>query len=162
MTHCTGIHHPALVVPDLDAAIDFYTQALGAELVKRAAWEPGNEMFDALTGIENSSAQFCLLRFGHSYLEIFAYASSRDDAASNPKADELGIRHLAFEVSAIDEAVEQTKNHGGTTLGKTVHVPGGGSACYCRDPFGNIIELLVPGGKMPDLRTDRPENERTP
>jgi predicted enzyme related to lactoylglutathione lyase len=39
---------------------------------------------------------------------------------------------------------------GGTQLGEVITIPGGAPAVvYCRDPFGNIIEFLKPGGRMP-------------
>jgi predicted enzyme related to lactoylglutathione lyase len=39
---------------------------------------------------------------------------------------------------------------GGTQLGEVIAIPGGAPAVvYCRDPFGNIIEFLKPGGRMP-------------
>lgn len=148
---CTGLHHPALVVPNLDDAIAFYESALGGKLIKRAAWEPGTAQFDDLTGLRNSAAAFCLVGFGSSYIEMFEYRSSRDNEPRHPEADELGIRHLAFQVADLDSAVASLLAAGGSTLGESVHVAGGGSARYCRDPFGNILELLVPGGKMPPI-----------
>ncbi|MEO1081707.1 MAG: VOC family protein [Pseudomonadota bacterium] len=148
---CSGIHHPALVVPDLDAAIAFYENTFSGELIKRAFWEAGNSQFDALTGLKDSAAAFCLMRFGGSYIELFEYRSSRDKEWRPAQADDLGLRHLAFQVRDLDHAVEQLLHAGGSTLGDSVHVANGGSARYCRDPFGNIVELLVPGGKMPSL-----------
>ena len=152
---CSGIHHPAIVVPDLSGAIAFYEAALDGELIKRSAWDQGTEQFDALTGLTDSAAAFCLMRFGHSFLEMFEFASSRHHDQRASSADELGIRHLAFQVSDLRKAEERLIAAGGTTVGETIHVTGGGSARYCRDPYGNIIELLVPGGKMPPLTVSK-------
>tara|TARA_R110001599_G_scaffold183999_1_gene377451 strand:+ start:2919 stop:3416 length:498 start_codon:yes stop_codon:yes gene_type:complete len=148
---CSGIHHPAIVVPDLSGAIAFYEAALGGELIKQSAWDHGTEQFDALTGLKDSAAAFCLLRFGHSFLEMFEYDSSRRHDWRTSKADELGIRHLAFQVNDLQIAEAKFIAAGGSTVGEAIHVKGGGSARYCRDPYGNIVELLVPGGKMPPL-----------
>lgn len=148
---CDGVHHAALVVPDLDVAIRFYEAVFDGQLIKRAAWESGSSQFDGLTGLTDSAAAFCLMQFGGSYIEMFEYQSSRDNEWSGQRADHLGIRHLAFQVTNLELAQDRLLEAGGSTVGDSVHVNGGGSARYCRDPFGNIIELLVPGGKMPPL-----------
>ena len=145
----TTLHHAAVVVPNLDNAIDFYCRGVGAELVKRSSWETGTELFDSLTGLRNCSAKFCLLKIGHSYIELFEYGSTVYQSPAEEQADKLGIRHLAFQVADIEEAERNLTDAGASSVGERIHVTGGGSARYMRDPFGNIIELLVPGGKMP-------------
>lgn len=153
---CVGIHHPGLVVTDIAVAIEFYGRALGAELVKHSSWPTGSAQFDRLTGLQDSAAEFCLMRLGASYLEIFQYDSSKNKEVNTLAADELGIRHLAFEVADLDLAEKHLLSAGGSPLGNPVHVPAGGSARYYRDPFGNILELLVAGGTMPSIASNSP------
>ncbi|NIB38906.1 hypothetical protein HBA55_04870 [Pseudomaricurvus alkylphenolicus] len=146
-----GLHHVALVIPDLDQAIEFYGEALGFELVKRASWEAPHPLFDNLVGLKDCAAEFCLLKTGNCYLEMFCYQSSRHQDAHTPAADQPGIRHLAFEIEELQPSLEKVLQQGGSRIGEVVHVKGGGSAVYCRDPFGNILELVQPAGNMPGL-----------
>ena len=54
---------------------------------------------------------------------------------------EYGIRHLAFFVDDCDHELERLISLGGKRLGETVDIGGGIHTVFCRDPFGNILEL---------------------
>ena len=149
--NCEGIHHVALVVSDIYQAIEFYSAAFDGAVIKLAAWEVGEGKFDALTVLHQSSAKFCLMRFANSYIEIFEYSTGAASSQVQARADMQGIRHIAFQVKDLERTFERVCQAGGRSVGESIHVAGGGAARYCEDPFGNIIELLVPGGKMPPL-----------
>jgi catechol 2,3-dioxygenase-like lactoylglutathione lyase family enzyme len=56
-------------------------------------------------------------------------------------ADSPGIRHLAFYVDDCKAEYQRLKDLGGIALGEPAGDDQSGYAVYCRDPFGNIIEL---------------------
>jgi catechol 2,3-dioxygenase-like lactoylglutathione lyase family enzyme len=61
-------------------------------------------------------------------------------------AHELGIRHLAFYVDDCWAEYQRLQDLGGMAMGVPAGDPENGFAVYCRDPFGNIIELAeIPG-----------------
>jgi len=148
-----GIHHAALVTPDLEQAKQFYCEVFELEALFDYEWGPDETTFNSLIGMEGTAAKMCLLKGKNSYLELFEYLAPNSEV--EPKAltaSDRGIRHLAFEVDDVKAVWEKVQAHGGVAMNKPISVPGGLVAVYCRDPFGNIIELIQPGGPMPSLQ----------
>ena len=146
------LHHPGLVVPDLDRALAFYCSALGFECIRESSWEADNDAFNQIVGLERSAARVCMLKVGSCYLEIFQYeepASAHEPACLD--ANDHGIRHLAFEVDDVQATLEKIVRAGGEKINDPVTSPAGVSAIYCRDPFGNLLELIKPANEFPRL-----------
>ena len=144
-----GLHHAGVVVPDLDAAIQFYCDMFGFEVLSTGSWGADNENFNQIVGLESSAARFCMLKGTNSFLELFEYA----DAAGSVRpinANETGIRHLCMAVHDVDKALADCERLGGSRINAPVSVPGGATSSYCRDPFGNLLELVAPAGRFPD------------
>lgn len=147
-----GFHHPALVVPDLEKAREFYEEILGFTLVEELSWDDPSPVHDQITGLENSAARAYLMKCNNTYLELFQYNSPiSDHKRRQPRADEPGIRHLAFEVDDAQVEYERLIKAGGIPMNPPYIFPEGGSAVYCRDPFGNIIELTTAGRGFPSI-----------
>jgi len=134
--------HPCLVVPDLERARDFYQQMFGFEVLSKEGWSD-DPALDLATGLENSAARGYMMKGHNCFLELFEFSSPEptDTTTHLPGANELGIRHLAFFVDDCWAEYDRLQKLGGIAMG----VPAGddehGFAVYCRDPFGNIIEL---------------------
>jgi len=149
-----GFHHPGIVVPDLDRAIEFYTAFLGYETHSESSWGVDHSGFNQIVGLDRSAARFCMLKGPNSYIEIFEYSEPEpENNAGARNANELGIRHLAFVVADVQAALDLCVKLGGTKMNEPLSVPGGATAVYCRDPFGNLFELVEPGGRFPPLIT---------
>ena len=147
-----GFHHPGITVPDLDAGVAFYSQLLGYEVVVRSAWEKDNKHFNQIVGLQGSAARFCMLKGANAYLELFEYsAPAPKSGTSAQQANALGIRHLAFLVSDVEEALRRCVELGGSKMNEPSVVPGRAAAVYCRDPFGNLLELVQSLGGFPEL-----------
>ena len=145
-----GMHHPGIVVPELDAAIEFYTSLLGYELFSQSSWDADHEGFNQIVGLGGSAARFCMLKGGNSFIELFEYAAPvGTNDPGKLGAHELGIRHIAICVRDVDVALARCEDLGGSRINDPVSVPGGATATYCRDPFGNLLELVTPGGRFP-------------
>jgi len=147
-----GFHHPGIVVPDLERARDFYTRALGFEYIRAFDWEQSNNGQDiAVMGIGGTSAKCAIMKGPNCYLELFEYLSP--EQKGNPaerRACDPGIAHIAFQVTNIQQVFEQFKAAGGVVHNSPAKV-GEGYSIYCRDPFGNIIELMEIGSDEPDF-----------
>ena len=127
------LHHPALVVPDLDAARNFYCDLLGFDFVKESTWDGSNKFFNQIVALDASAARFCLLRGENCYLELFEYATPSSNA--NPKAlaaNDFGIRHLSFEVDDVSEAFNRLRELGGLIMNEPVSADGRPVGVYCR------------------------------
>lgn len=148
-----GFHHPSVSVPDLEKAREFYTTLLGFEVLFEEKWEAPNPMYDQGVGLKDSSARGYVLKGVNCYLELWQYT------APDPKGDPLkegandfGINHLCFEVDDVSAEYERLKALGGIVMNPPVVLSDGGSAVYCRDPFGNIIEFTTAGNGFPALK----------
>lgn len=140
-----GVHHVAVATGDIDGMVDFYTEALGAELVTRSSWQQGNEVIDRIVGLADSAAETAMLRLGNLYLEVFQYRSP-EAAAADPARTvaDHGYTHFCLDVVDIDAEYERLSG-----LGMTFPNPppparfGKGTmrSIYGRDPEGNVIEL---------------------
>jgi catechol 2,3-dioxygenase-like lactoylglutathione lyase family enzyme len=137
-----GFAHPAIVVPDLDKACEFYEQMFGFRPFAEEGWQD-SEAADRAVGLRGSSCRGRTLAGHNCYLELFEYGEP-EQAGPDPAslgAHEPGIRHLAFFVDDVRAEYARLKRLGGEALGEPTEIADGIYAVYCRDPFGNIIEL---------------------
>ena len=143
-----GIHHLGLVVPDLEAARKFYTEVFDFTVIGVDDWDEGNEDVNAYVGMDESSAISYMLQGANTYLEIWQYLTP--PSTTTPPdyvASDCGYRHVCFLVTDFDTVLERFLAGGGSIIKPLTNArPGGAKIHYCRDPFGNIIELLqMPG-----------------
>jgi catechol 2,3-dioxygenase-like lactoylglutathione lyase family enzyme len=143
-----GLAHPAIVVTDLDKARDFYEKMFGFEFVMEETWDEQNEMYNQAVGLTGSSARGCILRGHNCFLELWQYSSPRGYGPDPAElgANEPGFRHLCFYSDDVLGDFERLKKLGGIVMNDPVGNDEWGYAVYCRDPFGNIIELSSEGG----------------
>ena len=90
----TGFHHIAIIVSDYEKSKYFYTQILGAEVIE--------ETYRA----SRHSYKLDLKFADGSQIELFSFPSS-PSRLTLPEA--CGLRHLAFKVKDIEEAVQYLK-----------------------------------------------------
>jgi catechol 2,3-dioxygenase-like lactoylglutathione lyase family enzyme len=150
------MHHAGIVVPDLDSAVTFYCELAGFEAIRKSSWDASNTTFNQIIGLDNSAAKFCMLKGKNGFLELFEYVSPTSEAAPERRsANDLGIRHLCFEVDNVRAALDRVVELGGSRINDPVTNDAGITAVYCRDPFGNLLELVTPapGGPFRSLIT---------
>lgn len=134
-----GLHHVAVGVPDLEAAVDFYVDAFGCEIVFRSHIDGTRADADAVIGIDGVEADAAMLRLGTTNLELWQYREpAQVDMVSPPNA--LGFPHIAVAVTDIEAEQARLGEVGMTFVGPVVDM-GHQKAIYGADPFGNIIEL---------------------
>ncbi len=151
MGNIVGFHHAAIVVPDLDRAVRFYSALAGYEEIRRSRWDR-TSVFNQIIGMTGSSARFCMLKGSYGFLELFEYEqpqSKTDPTSLN--AGDYGIRHLCFQVEDVEEALAQVMELGGSRMNEPVTNELGITCVYCRDPFGNLLELIRPAGGFPSI-----------
>lgn len=85
----TKIHHIAIICSDYQKSKDFYVRILGLTPVREVFREDRN------------SYKLDLEVGGHYQIELFSFP---DPPARPSYPEAAGLRHLAFEVEAIDEA----------------------------------------------------------
>lgn len=141
-----GLHHAAMAVPDMEAALRFYGDLLGFEVCGEATLPRGFAPMSEAFGIADAGCKVRMLRKGNSLLELFEFDDALEGEANRP-VNRIGITHVAV---ASDDVVEDYRRL--EEAGVVFHAPLFGEApprfAYGRDPFGNVVELLehVPGG----------------
>lgn len=118
-------HHIAVIASDYDQAKAFYIDKLGFELV-REVYRP--ERNDYLR----------MLRQGDTVIELFIKPNA-PRRVTNPEA--LGLRHLAFHVEDVMEAVRWLNGMGIETEPVLEDKVNGGRFTFFRDPDGLPLEL---------------------
>jgi catechol 2,3-dioxygenase-like lactoylglutathione lyase family enzyme len=137
-----GFAHPAIVVPNLEAAREFYEKMFGFRVIGSEGWQK-NPTVDKATGMRGSACKGYMMAGHNCCLELFEFSEPQPTAPPPGAlgAHEPGIRHLSFYVDDCHYEYQRLINLGGTPLGEPVDLGDGIHAVYCHDPFGNIIEL---------------------
>lgn len=130
-----------IVVEDLDAAIDFFTE-LGLELEGRAPIE--GDWADGVTGLREMRVEIAMLRTpdGQSRLELSRFLAPPvvADHRSAP-VNSLGYLRVMFTVEDINETLARLERHGATLVGEVVQYADSYRLCYIRGPEGILIGL---------------------
>ncbi|MEM7286289.1 MAG: VOC family protein [Actinomycetota bacterium] len=134
-----GLHHVAIGVTDLGAALAFYTEAFGCTAVFRSHIDGDRADADSVIGITGVAADVVMLRLGDAHLELWEYRSPAPEDRRSP-ANGLGYPHIAVSVTEIESEVTRLTDLGMSFVGPPVDM-GPQKAVYGRDPFGNLIEL---------------------
>ena len=117
-----GLRHLALRVRDVERARDFYRTIFGMEVV----WEPDRANIYLSSGTDNLALH--------------------EDAQAAPGG---ALDHLGFLVGAPEDvyAAAEALRARGVPLAHEPKVHRDGSvSCYCRDPDGNLVQILfLPG-----------------
>jgi catechol 2,3-dioxygenase-like lactoylglutathione lyase family enzyme len=135
-----GVHHPALAVPDVQQALDFYCGVIGFEQVMSADIPSGIAPMNEAFGIDDAGCKVRMIKKGNSCIELFEFNAEQ---AGDPKrpVNQTGITHFALASDEIEKDYEHLAANG-----VVFNTPLFGAAparfAYGRDPFGNVIELL--------------------
>lgn len=121
-----AIHHVALIASDYGRSKRFYTEILGLEIVR--------EVYRA----ERDSWKLDLAVNGLYQLELFSFPNP-PARPSRPEA--CGLRHLAFSVKNLQEAIEEFAAKGVETEPVRVDEWTGRRFTFLADPDGLPIEL---------------------
>ncbi len=130
-----------IVVEDLDAAIEFFTE-LGLELEGRAPIQ--GEWADGVTGLHHQHVEIAMMRTpdSHSRLELSRFLAPAVVADHrHAPVNSLGYLRVMFAVDDIDDTLARLNKHGATVVGKVVDYQNIYRLCYIRGPEGILIGL---------------------
>lgn len=121
-----AVHHIAIICSDYERSKAFYTQLLGFNIIR--------EVYRA----ERQSYKLDLAIHDQYMLELFSFPSP-PPRVSNPEA--AGLRHLAFEVTDLNESVSYLNAQGVSTEPIKVDEFTGKRFVFFADPDGLPLEL---------------------
>ncbi len=130
-----------IVVADLDAAIDFFTE-LGLNLEGRAQVE--GEWADGVTGLRDMRVEIAMMRTpdGHGRLELSRFLAPPVVADHrNAPVNALGYLRVMFAVEEIDKLVARLSKRGAELVGEISQYKDAYRLCYIRGPEGILIGL---------------------
>jgi catechol 2,3-dioxygenase-like lactoylglutathione lyase family enzyme len=157
-----NVDHIAYTVPDLDEAVNFFVNVLGAELLYQTGPvedKTGDWMSRKLGVHPRASAYVAMLRLGPvTNLELFEYHTP-DQNRFMPKNSDYGGHHLAFYVEDVDAAADYLRAQPGVeVLGEPETIKEGPIAgnrwVYFLTPWGMQMEVLcMPPGTPYEQQT---------
>jgi catechol 2,3-dioxygenase-like lactoylglutathione lyase family enzyme len=132
----------AIVVEELDAAIEFFTE-LGMELEGTGQIE--GLWADRTVGLDGVRSDIAMMRTpdGHSRLELTKYRTPAAFEADphDPPPNTLGLHRVMFAVDDIDDTIARLRAHGAEPLGEVAQYENTFRLCYLRGPAGIIVAL---------------------
>ncbi len=149
MTHIKRFDHVGITVADLDTVTAFF-EMLGLEVEGRMFVE--GEFLDTVIGIPDSRTEIVMLRPPDDGTRLELSSFVRPDhvpGSPAPMANELGLRTVAFEVTALKAAVDAVAADGYGLVGAIGEYEGAWTMAYVRGPEGIIVSLAERLGETP-------------
>ena len=135
------VDHVGLVVPHLETAIQFFEDALGAQLL----WRVG-PFHETPTDFPIKNVTLAMLRLGPNLnVELQAFEADKQNKTMPHNVD-LGASHIAFFVDDIKAAAQSLREHGAELLRGPIQAQGdvkkGEEIWYFKTPWGAFMEIL--------------------
>lgn len=145
------IGHVGVTVPDVDAAVEWYREAFGWELIAGPfdvdGGDPGiaDQLRDVFETDEVDFRQAHLEAGPGLALELFEFRTPPTAAAAGFEFDRAGPFHLCVVEPEIEALVERIEAAGGRrrTAIRPIFPGEPYRFCYCEDPFGLAIEIAT-------------------
>jgi len=128
----TEIDHVAIAVRDLDAAVDWYGKAFGAEVVHREV-------------VAKDQVEEALLAVSDSYIQLVTPASDDSPVARFLEQRGEGLHHVGYRVKDCAAALESVKAAGARLIDEVPRPGSRGTTVAFVHPkgaFGTLIELV--------------------
>lgn len=145
-----GIDHVGISVPNLEEAVDFFVEVLGAEpFYSLGPYQDDETDFNKTQFAVHPRAivnEMRLLRLRNLNIELFEW-DAPDQNRTMPKISDHGAYELCLYVDDIDQATDYLRARGVEVLGEKLELEGpekGKDACYIyfRSPWGAMMELI--------------------
>jgi catechol 2,3-dioxygenase-like lactoylglutathione lyase family enzyme len=142
--------HVAFTVPDLDQAVQFFVEALGAQELYRSTRGPDAHFMPENFAVPaDARLTLAMLRMPPNLnVELFEW-SSADRRTEHPRHSDAGGHHLCFTVADVDQAVAVLRGIPGVRLlGDRKEVAGdsprvaGNRWIYFLTPWGLLMEIV--------------------
>ncbi len=131
----TEIDHVAIAVRDMDAAIEWYAQTLGARIAHREL-------------VEHDGVEETLVAVAESYVQLVSPTREDSAVAKFLATRGEGLHHVAYRVEDCAEALEAVRRAGNRVVDE---VPRRGSRgtmiafVHPKSSFGTLVELVQEG-----------------
>ncbi|MDR7275580.1 VOC family protein [Catenuloplanes atrovinosus] len=141
-----SLHHVAITVADLDAAIDWYTRVLGLRISRLEAETDVSDAAINLHGerVRLRGAELTVDGAGGPFVELHQFITPTGEGAR--RVCDTGISHFAFYTDDIHAEYDRLRELGVTFSTPPQYIADGGLAgdwwVYFTDPWGNQLQLV--------------------
>jgi catechol 2,3-dioxygenase-like lactoylglutathione lyase family enzyme len=144
------VDHAAYTVPNLDEAVDFFVEILGAEELYRSQRGPDSSFMPTNFDVPADAAlELSMLRLPPNInVELFQWQSA-DQRTEHPRHSDRGGHHLCFAVDDVDTAVAHLRRVPGVRIlgdrkevGDDSPTVAGNRWTYFVTPWGLLMELV--------------------
>jgi methylmalonyl-CoA epimerase len=128
----TEIDHVAIAVDDLDAAVDFYARAFGAEVHHRET-------------VDSDGVEEALIKVADSYIQLTAATRADSPIAKFLERRGEGLHHVGYRVDDCAAALASMVAAGATPIDSAPRPGSRGTTVafvHPRGAFGTLIELV--------------------
>jgi catechol 2,3-dioxygenase-like lactoylglutathione lyase family enzyme len=136
---CPGFRHVGIVVRDIERSLAFY-QALGLEVL--VDYEESAPLIGDLLGVDVHSLR--IVKLGRppaaTCVELLVFDPIVESSA--PPLNGTGITHFALTVESVDAFYEANQRRWSFLSEPRVSFDGRVKLVFCRDPEGNVIEVV--------------------
>jgi methylmalonyl-CoA/ethylmalonyl-CoA epimerase len=133
----TEIDHVAIAVRDLEAAIAWYADVLGASVVHRER-------------VESDGVEEALVAVAESYVQLLTPTRDDSPVARFLERHGEGLHHVAYRVDSCKEALAAAKASGARVVDEAPRPGSRGTTVAFLHPsasFSTLIELVEPGAE---------------
>jgi catechol 2,3-dioxygenase-like lactoylglutathione lyase family enzyme len=139
--HVTKINHTGISVRSIDRSLEFYCGLLGLELVFDLDVD-GHPGLEAVVGMDGVTGRVVFLDTGSGRLELWEYQTPLgDDLPADHRPANIGVSHVSFEVSDVDEIHQRLTEAGVYTTTAPLDL-GIHKTFYAKGPDGEYLEFL--------------------
>lgn len=129
--------HVGIVVRDLEAQLKFYKETLGFEVYYHKT-EKGKFLEHILGGKKNIEAEIIKLGKNNKTIVELLFFAKNTNIIQEKEVFNTGYTHFAITVDNIEELSEKVN----PINSPKVNDEGTFKVCFCKDPEGNLIELV--------------------
>lgn len=143
----TGLWHAGVTVSDMNAALGFYRDALGLEVLSTRELDGAYCAPIIRMDPESVTAVFLGIPNTDSQIELFEYKGLERHSASSRPCD-YGAGHFCLLVDDVDAVHRRITDLGFDSRGSVVEIDSGprkgAKAVYLKDPDGYHVEIYQP------------------
>ena len=150
-----SVDHISWTVPDLEEALAFYRDVIGAEELFRlgpldAADLPvddqGRDWMETHLNVPGARITLAMLKLTDNMnFQLIQYDKPDDRRQELPRNCDRGGHHLGLKVDDVDKAIDYLTAHGCTAM-EIIYIDAGPLAgkknVYMTDPFGHSLEIV--------------------
>jgi len=139
----TQIRHTGIVVEDLKKALDFYQDVLGFKIEKSI--DETGPFIQTILGLKDVEVTTIKMSAPDGNLIELLYFKTHQEGAKKleRRIFDFGISHIALTVENLESDYQRIKLAGAHFISAPkTNMEGTAKVAFCKDPCGNILELV--------------------